>query len=54
VLRHRHLSSTQVYLRPDIDELFDKLQEHFHRPRPAVGALAAGYDPADMQVVFGG
>ena len=54
VLRHRHLSSTQVYLRPNIDELFDKLQEHFHRPRPAVGALAAGYDPADMQVVFGG
>lgn len=54
VLRHRNLSSTQVYLRVNVEELFAKLQEHFHRPRPAVVALPAGYDPADMQVVFGG
>jgi integrase len=54
VLRHRHLSSTQVYLRVNVEELFAKLQEHFHRPRPAAVTLAAGYDPADMQAVFGG
>jgi integrase len=54
VLRHRHLSSTQVYPRVNVEQLFDKLQEHFHRPRPTPVTLPAGYDPADMQVVFGG
>lgn len=53
VLRHRHLASTEVYLQPRIEELHDKLQEHFARPRPEQ-TLTAGYRPEDMRTVFGG
>jgi len=54
ILRHRHLAHTMRYLRTDVDELFDKLQTHFQRPRVEEIRLAAGYDPADVAVVFGG
>lgn len=54
VLRHKHLSTTQRYLTVNVDELFDKLQAHFQRPRREPARLAAGYDPADMAAVFGG
>jgi integrase len=54
VLRHAHLSTTQTYLAVGVDELFAKLQEHYRRPRAEPAVLAAGYDPRDMQAVFGG
>lgn len=54
VLRHKHLATTQRYLTVNVDELFDKLQGHFQRPRHEPARLAAGYDPADMAAVFGG
>ena len=54
VLRHKHLSTTQRYLTVNVDELFDKLQAHYRRPRQEPARLAAGYDPADMAAVFGG
>jgi integrase len=53
VLRHRHLSSTDRYLQPRTDELFDKLAEHHARPAPAP-RFAAGYDVEDIKAVFGG
>jgi integrase len=53
VMRHTHLATTQTYLAVGIDELFAKLQDHYQRPRAEPTVLAAGYDPRDMQVVFG-
>ncbi|MEY9965936.1 integrase [Streptacidiphilus sp. MAP12-16] len=53
VLRHRQLSTTERYLQPRTEELFDKLAEHYARPAPT-RSFPAGYDPADVQAVFGG
>jgi integrase len=53
VLRHRQMSTTERYLQPHVDEVHDKLQEHFSRPRPQ-RRFATGYDPDDFRTVFGG
>jgi integrase len=53
VLRHRQMSTTERYLQPHVDEVHDKLQEHFRRPRPE-RRFAPGYDPDDFRTVFGG
>ncbi len=53
VLRHRHLSTTERYLQPRVEDLHDKLQEHFNRPRPE-RSFPAGYDADDFRTVFGG
>lgn len=52
ILRHRHLSATEQYLQPRVEELHDKLQEHFTRSRPEP-TYAAGYDADDIATVFG-
>ncbi|WP_251039366.1 tyrosine-type recombinase/integrase [Arthrobacter sp. ISL-72] len=53
VTRHRRVSSLAPYLRPRIDEVFEKVQEHFAAPRPEP-TLTPGYDADDFSVVFGG
>lgn len=53
ILRHRHLQTTERYVKPQVEELFDKLQEHYTRPAPA-RHFPAGYDPDDVRTVFGG
>lgn len=53
ISRHRRLSSMTPYLRPRVDEVFDKVQQHFITPRPEP-LLAPGYDPDDFKAVFGG
>ena len=53
VTRHRRVSSMAPYLRPRIDEVFQKVQEHFAAPRPEP-KLTPGYDADDFTVVFGG
>jgi hypothetical protein len=53
VLRHRHLTSTQRYFRPRIDDVIDKLHGHLDRPQPPPRP-APGYAAEDLQVVFGG
>jgi hypothetical protein len=40
------------YLRPRIEEVFQKVQEHLASPRPRP-TLTPGYDPDDFAVVFG-
>jgi len=52
IMRHRHLATTEAYLQPRIEELHDKLQEHFRRPRPEQ-TYPAGYRPEDVETVFG-
>jgi hypothetical protein len=51
--RHRRVSSMAPYLRPRIDEVFQKVHEHLAAPRPE-RTLTPGYDADDFTVVFGG
>lgn len=53
ILRHAHLDTTGHYLTARIEDMHDKLQEHYTRPRPQ-RSYPAGYDPDDVKAVFGG
>jgi integrase len=53
ILRHADINTTGIYTAVRVEDLFDKLQEHYARPRPT-RQLAPGYDPDDVKVVFGG
>lgn len=53
ILRHAHLDTTGRYLTARVEDLHDKLQEHYTRPR-SQRTFAAGYDPDDIEAVFGG
>ncbi|WP_308267681.1 tyrosine-type recombinase/integrase [Yinghuangia soli] len=52
ILRHSDIQTTGRYLTARIEELFDKLAEHYARPRPAAH-YPVGYDQADVEAVFG-
>ena len=52
ILRHAHVTTTALYTVAGLDDLVDKLAEHYSRPsQPA--AWTQGYDPADVEAVFG-
>lgn len=53
VLRHRHLSTTERYTRVRVEELIDKLQQHYARPH-IERHFTPGYDAEDIRAVFGG
>jgi integrase len=53
VLRHRQLSTTERYLRPRPEELFDKMAAHYARKTPDP-VFTIGYDADDIKAVFGG
>ncbi|WP_083885592.1 tyrosine-type recombinase/integrase [Nocardia thailandica] len=53
ILRHANLSTLGVYTGVRIEDMFDRIQEHYARPRPQV-SYPVGYDAADVAVVFGG
>jgi integrase len=53
ILRHAHLDTTGHYLVARIEDMHDKLQEHYTRPRPQ-RSYPAGYDSEDVKAVFGG
>jgi integrase len=52
VLRHRHLSSTEIYTRARLEDVVERVQAHYSRPAPPPSP-APGYDPECMRVVFG-
>lgn len=52
ILRHADIETTARYQTVRIEDLFDKLQEHYSRPRPT-RTYSAGYDPEDVKAVFG-
>ena len=52
ILRHAHLSTTSRYTVVGLDDLIDKLAEHYQRPAP-VTQWSPGYDPGDVEAVFG-
>lgn len=53
ILRHADIETTGRYTRVRVEELFDKLQEHYNRPRSAP-VYTAGYADEDIRAVFGG
>jgi integrase len=53
ILRHAHLDTTGRYLTARVEDMHDKLAEHYSRPRPQ-RVYAAGYDAEDIKAVFGG
>lgn len=53
VSRHRKITSLDPYLRPRVEQIFDRLQRHYTEPRPAQ-TLTPGYDAEDFRTVFGG
>jgi integrase len=53
ILRHAHLDTTGHYLTARIEDMHDKLQEYYTRPRPQ-RSYPAGYDSEDIKAVFGG
>jgi integrase len=53
ILRHAHLDTTGHYLTARIEDLHDKLHEHYTKPRPQ-RSYPAGYDTEDIKAVFGG
>ena len=57
VLGHGHLSTTEVYLTPNPDQLVERLLAHHARQQsetPAPARPAPGYRPEMLQTLFGG
>lgn len=52
ILRHAHITTTALYTVVGIEDLVDKLAEHYQRPRQ-LPQWNPGYDPADVEAVFG-
>jgi integrase len=53
VSRHQRVASLDPYLRPRVEEIFERLQRHYAQPKPTQ-TLTAGYDADDFRAVFGG
>jgi integrase len=53
ILRHAHLDTTGRYLTARVEDMHNKLAEHYSRPRPQ-RVYTAGYDAEDIKAVFGG
>ncbi|WP_344639728.1 site-specific integrase [Kitasatospora cystarginea] len=52
ILRHANIQTTSRYLAVRVEEIFDKLAEHYSRPR-VQPSYPTGYDPSDIAAVFG-
>jgi site-specific recombinase XerD len=53
ILRHAHISTTAVYTAVGLDDLVDKLAEHYSRP-PEPMTWTQNYSADDIEAVFGG
>jgi hypothetical protein len=55
VMWHQQITTSGRYLRPRIDEVIARVQEHYSRPAPAPRPGSGWpYDPADLADVLGG
>lgn len=52
ILRHAHITTTARYTVVGLEDLLDKLAEHYQRPRVET-RWSPGYDPSDVEAVFG-
>jgi integrase len=58
ILGHAHLTTTEIYLQEDDHELIVRVSQYLAEREAAAAApallpVAAGYDTADMAVLFG-
>ncbi|CAM5536475.1 tyrosine-type recombinase/integrase [Leifsonia virtsii] len=53
VLGHADLRTTSIYTTPRIDEVIDKVHEHYARPAPPPPRFASGYAAEDIAIIFG-
>ena len=55
VMRHRWITTTSGYVRPRVDEVIARVQEHYRRPKPIADPSTPGwtYDRDDLAEVFG-
>jgi hypothetical protein len=53
ILRHAHISTTAIYTAVGLDDLVDKLAEHYSRP-PEPMTCTQNYAADDIEAVFGG
>ncbi|WP_433700798.1 tyrosine-type recombinase/integrase [Nocardiopsis sp. CA-288880] len=53
ILRHAGIETTGRYTKVRLEDLVDKLAEHYERPRPQ-RSYTPGYDLEDIKAVFGG
>ena len=53
ILRHAHVTTTALYTAVGLEDLLDKLAEHYQRPAEP-GRWAQQYDAGDVAAVFGG
>ncbi|MEV7630548.1 tyrosine-type recombinase/integrase [Actinoplanes sp. NPDC089786] len=52
ILRHAHVTTTALYTVVGLDDLVDKLAEHYSRPQQPT-AWTQTYDASDLEAVFG-
>ncbi|MDT0427203.1 MULTISPECIES: tyrosine-type recombinase/integrase [Streptomyces] len=52
IMRHANIQTTSRYLTARVEEMFDKLAEHYNSPRP-VTSYPTGYSADDIKAVFG-
>jgi integrase len=52
IMRHANIQTTSRYLTARVEEMFDKLAEHYKAPRPAT-TYPTGYAADDIKAVFG-
>lgn len=52
ILRHTNITTTGEYLAVHVEDLVDRMQQFYERPKPP-RVFAAGYDADDMRTVFG-
>jgi integrase len=52
ILRHAHVTTTALYTVVGLDDLVDKLAEHYSRPQQPT-AWTQTYDASDIEAVFG-
>ncbi|MBO1741587.1 tyrosine-type recombinase/integrase [Leifsonia sp. TF02-11] len=53
VLGHADLRTTSIYTTPRIEEVIDKVHEHYARPAPPRPRFASGYAAEDIAIIFG-
>ncbi|GAA1590607.1 site-specific integrase [Streptomyces globosus] len=53
IMRHANIQTTSRYLTARVEEIFDKLTEHYTAPKPQT-TYPTGYAAEDIKAVFGG
>jgi len=53
VLRHANVTTTTVYTQPRMEDVLQKVLEHYSRPKPAALSIEPEYDPAAVRELLG-